>query len=55
MSRDYSELDRVRLACSFGAIVGGLVLGGNAFADVPSDVLGGLFRDAVRDLRPGVR
>ena len=42
--------DRVRMACAFGAIMGTLVLTGNAFADVPSAELGAMLRGAVRDL-----
>lgn len=42
--------DRVRLACSMGAIMGGLMLAGDVFADVPSDALGDMLREAVRDL-----
>ena len=42
--------DRVRMSCAFGAVFGGLVLVGNAFAEVPSDQLRQLLRDAVRDL-----
>jgi len=42
--------DRVRMACAFGAIVGGLVLVGNVFSDVPSSTLGALLREAVDDL-----
>jgi AcrR family transcriptional regulator len=47
--------DRVRMACSMGALFGGLLMAGDAFADVPSGELGALVRDAVRDLTaPGV-
>jgi AcrR family transcriptional regulator len=42
--------DRVRMACSMGALFGGLLMAGDAFADVPSGELGALVRDAVRDL-----
>ena len=41
--------DRVRMACSLGA-VGGLFLAGDAFDGVPSDELGSLVQDAVCDL-----
>jgi AcrR family transcriptional regulator len=41
---------RVRMACAIGAVFGGLLEGGEAFADVPIDELAGLVRDAVRDL-----
>jgi AcrR family transcriptional regulator len=42
--------DRVRLACSFGAIMSGLFLAGDLFSDVDTSTLGDLLRDAVRDL-----
>jgi len=42
--------DRVRMACAFGAVMGTAVLTGNAFAEVPSPELGGMLREAVRDL-----
>jgi AcrR family transcriptional regulator len=42
--------ERVRMACAFGAVMGGLVLAGDVFADVPSDQLGGLLREAVDGL-----
>jgi len=42
--------DRIRLACSMGAIMGGLMLAGDVFADVPSDTLGEMLRGVVRDL-----
>ncbi len=42
--------DRVRMSCAFGAILGGLVLVGNVFSDVPSPTLGGYLREAVDDL-----
>jgi AcrR family transcriptional regulator len=45
--------DRVRMACSLGAVLGGLLMAGDAFDDVPSDELGSLIRDAVRDLLAG--
>jgi hypothetical protein len=41
---------RVRMACAFGAVMGGLVLAGNVFSDVPSDDLGAMLRGAVSDL-----
>jgi len=44
---------RIRLACSMGAIMGGLMLAGDEFADVPSDTLRELLCDAVRDLLGG--
>jgi AcrR family transcriptional regulator len=43
-------VDRVRMACSFGAVMGTLVLTGNVFAEVPSDQLRSMLRDAVDTL-----
>jgi AcrR family transcriptional regulator len=42
--------DRVRMACSLGAVFGGLLMAGDAFGDVSSTELGSLVRDAVRDV-----
>jgi AcrR family transcriptional regulator len=42
--------DRVRMACSLGAVFGGLLMAGDAFENVPSTELGSLVRDAVRDI-----
>jgi AcrR family transcriptional regulator len=42
--------DRVRMACSLGAVMGGLLLAGDVFADVPSAELGEMLREAVQDL-----
>jgi AcrR family transcriptional regulator len=42
--------DRVRLSCSLGAVMSGLFFGGDLFSEVDSAILGGLLRDAVRDL-----
>jgi AcrR family transcriptional regulator len=42
--------DRVRMACSLGAVFGGLFMAGDAFANVPSAEVGSLVRDAVRDV-----
>lgn len=42
--------DRVRMACSLGAVFGGLFMAGDAFDNVSSAELGSLVRDAVRDL-----
>jgi AcrR family transcriptional regulator len=42
--------DRVRIACSLGAVLGGLLMAGDAFDNVPSAELGSLVKDAVRDL-----
>jgi AcrR family transcriptional regulator len=41
---------RVRMACSLGAVVGALVGGAGLFGDVPTDELAELVRDAVGDL-----
>jgi AcrR family transcriptional regulator len=37
--------DRVRVACSFGAVMVGLVMTGEAFAQVPDAQLGGVLRE----------
>jgi AcrR family transcriptional regulator len=42
--------DRVRMACSLGAVFGGLFMAGDAFDNLPSAELGSLVRDAVRDV-----
>jgi AcrR family transcriptional regulator len=42
--------DRVRMACSLGAVFGGVFMAGDAFENVPSTELGSQIRDAVRDL-----
>jgi AcrR family transcriptional regulator len=42
--------DRVRMACSLGAVFGGLFMAGDAFDNVSSAELGFLVRDAVRDV-----
>jgi AcrR family transcriptional regulator len=42
--------DRVRMAASFGAVMGGIVMSGDAFADVPSSELSEILRGAVSDL-----
>jgi AcrR family transcriptional regulator len=39
--------DRVRLACAFGAVIGGLLLSGDAFTSVPDQDLGHMVRDVV--------
>ena len=41
---------RVRMACAFGAVMGGLVLVGDVFSEVPSESLGAMLRHAVTDL-----
>jgi AcrR family transcriptional regulator len=42
--------DRVRMACSLGAVLGGLLMAGDAFDNVSNAELGSLVRDAVGDL-----
>jgi AcrR family transcriptional regulator len=42
--------DRVRMACSLGAVFGGLLMAGDAFDNVSSAELGSQVRDAIRDL-----
>ncbi|MGO9874712.1 MAG: TetR/AcrR family transcriptional regulator [Acidimicrobiia bacterium] len=42
--------DRVRMACAFGAVMGGLIMAGDVFSDVPSDLLGDLLRETVNDV-----
>jgi AcrR family transcriptional regulator len=42
--------DRVRMACSLGAVFGGLLMAGHAFDNVPSAELGSQVRDAIGDL-----
>jgi AcrR family transcriptional regulator len=42
--------DRVRMACAFGAVIGGLVLVGDVFSDVPTEELSGMLREAVKEL-----
>jgi len=42
--------DRVRMACSLGAVFGGLLMAGHAFDNVPNAELGSQIRDALRDL-----
>ncbi len=41
---------RVRMACAMGAVLGGLVLAGDAFADVPSDDLSTMLRGTIGDV-----
>jgi AcrR family transcriptional regulator len=46
---------RVRMACAMGAVMGGLVLAGDAFAAVPSDDLSSMLRGTIGDvLGPGI-
>jgi AcrR family transcriptional regulator len=42
--------DRVRMACTVGAVMGALVLSGDVFADIPSEELGALVKDAAYGL-----
>jgi AcrR family transcriptional regulator len=42
--------DRVRMACSLGAVFGGLLMVGDAFDNVSNAELGSLVQDAVRDI-----
>ena len=42
--------DRVRMACSLGAVFGGLLMAGDAFDNVSSAELGSLIQDTVRDV-----
>jgi AcrR family transcriptional regulator len=41
---------RVRMACSFGAVIGALMGAGEAFGDVPLSEVGELVRESVHDL-----
>jgi AcrR family transcriptional regulator len=45
-----SVRDRVRMAASFGAVLGGIFMSGDAFAGVPSSELSDILRDAIADL-----
>ncbi len=45
-----SVRDRVRMACSLGAVFGGLFMAGDAFENLSSAELGSLVREAVSDL-----
>lgn len=45
--------DRVRMACSFGAVFGGLFMAGNAFETTSNQELGELVRGAARDILAG--
>jgi AcrR family transcriptional regulator len=46
---------RVRMACSIGAVLGALTGAGEVFGDVPTDELAGLVREAVGDLTSSSR
>lgn len=45
--------DRVRMACSFGAVFAGLFMAGDAFETTPDEELGSMLRDAVHDVLNG--
>ena len=45
--------DRVRMACSFGAVFAGLFMSGDAFGSTSDGELGELLRDAVKDVLAG--
>ena len=45
--------DRVRMACSFGAVFAGLFMSGDAFEGTSNQALGDLLRDAVHDVLAG--
>jgi len=45
--------DRVRMACSFGAVFAGLFMSGDAFDTTPNQELGDMLRDAVHDVLSG--
>jgi AcrR family transcriptional regulator len=45
--------DRVRMACSLGAALGGLFMSGDAFEGTTNEELGTLLRDAVHDVLAG--
>ena len=47
---DIPLAQRVRMACSIGAVLSTLIGPGEAFGEVPSDELATLLRDAMRDL-----
>jgi AcrR family transcriptional regulator len=42
--------DRFKMACSFGAIFGGVFLAGDAFLGVPTEEMGDMLRGAMRTL-----
>lgn len=45
-----SPRDRVRIACSVGAVMGGLMLSEDLLSEIPSAELGEMVRDVARDL-----
>ncbi len=48
-SKELPVRARVRMAYAFGGVLGTLAFSGDAFAEVPSDELGQILRDAVRN------
>jgi AcrR family transcriptional regulator len=50
---DLALRDRVRLTCALGAVLGTIMLVGDAFADVSPAALGALVQEAVGDLLVG--
>lgn len=54
-NKEVALRDRVRMACALGGIMASLVLAGDVFEDVPSEILGDLLRDVVGDLLGGDR
>jgi AcrR family transcriptional regulator len=42
------QADRFKMACSFGAVFGGLLMAGDAFIGVPNEEMGTMLRDTVR-------
>jgi AcrR family transcriptional regulator len=42
--------DRFKMACSFGAVFGGLFLAGDSFLDVPTEEMGDMLRHTVRTI-----
>ncbi len=48
-------MDRVRVSCAFGAVIVGLVMTGEAFADVPHEELGAMLREIAHGiLQPAI-
>jgi AcrR family transcriptional regulator len=45
--------DRVRMACSFGAVFGGLFMAGNSFEETSDQELGDMLRSVIRDVIAG--
>jgi AcrR family transcriptional regulator len=44
------QADRFKMACSFGAVFGGLFMAGDVFLSVPTDEMGTMLHDTVRTL-----